>query len=880
MNELHSDHFSESFSQREREILFLIKQGLSNQAIAERLSLALGTVKWYNRQAFAKLDVNNRIQAIEKAEEIGLIGATNRKLPGWESFPQPAPRLKHNLPVSLTSFIGRKKENADLRTLLHSSTSRLVTILGVGGVGKTRLALRIAEEALSVFPHGVWLVDMAPAVDSRLVPQFVANALGIHESGDLTYEEVLVRYLSPRSILLVIDNCEHLVNACARLVSYLLTHCQHLRILATSREVLGVAGEVRYILPPLCFPDPHHIPELKHLRLYDAVQLFVERAGLGCPGFTLTMENGAAIAQICQRVDGIPLALELAAARTILFSVEQIAARLEHCFSMLSSAGRTAITRHQTMRTVLDWSYNLLNEPEQVLLCRLAVFAGSWTFEAAEQICCHENREAAIDLLDQLVNKSLVIAFTIHTWTQEFEPASEVRYRLLEPIRQYALEKLDQTGEVEALRDRHLAYFINLAEKTSLRPFQNRWPNQWKLLKSDQDNLRAALGWALADEHSDRVEDGLKLVGALSDYWTQFGQNREGSAWVDKALALSENRGPSYQTLRALFFQASGHLAGLNTDYTEAKRLLSESVALFRASGDEWRLARVLATLALWSYPVDQDGARRALDESIAIARRVNDPIILALSLFCQGDMNSKLGNTAASIQAGKESLMLLLDIGERGDACYPIALLAQCAIQQGDVATALQYRQEYLKYRSKNEDFSMDYYASGFLLHTAYHLGDIKEVEAIAQTLLGESVGHNIGARDYALRNLGIVHKCQGDYRTAAACYYESICGAKKMNDSFGILACISGLAGIVSHLEQPYRAARLFGAVEKLLKAIQRTLAWGPERGEYEKEVAGLHKTLSAEDFSQAYSEGRSMTFEEAVQEAYLIVEELSSR
>ncbi len=466
MGNLRLPHNQQSFTQREVEILRLMKEGMSNHAIAQKLFLSLGTIKWYNKQIFGKLYVDNRVHAIERAIEIGLIDAWAAPITA-EVSRQPLTRQKHNLPTSLTTFIGRKKEQENLRILLHSSTSRLVTILGSGGIGKTRLALQVAEATLPACEHGVWLADLAPVSDPELVPQVVANSLGIRDSGGQPYEEVLACYLSSRSLLLVLDNCEHLVEACARLVLHLLTHCPQLRILATSREALGVEGEVLYPLDSLPFPDAHRLPEIGALKAYEAVQLFVERAGLVCPGFSLTPENARAVVLTCQRVDGIPLALELAAARTHLLRVEQLAARLEDCFHLLAGGGRTAIPRHQTMKACLDWSYDLLSGPERVLLRQLAVFCGGWTLEAAEEICASgsdrrisSGNQAAslevIDLLAQLVNKSLVI-----TDTGQYE----ARFSMLEPIRQYALEKLVQSGEEHILRDSHLAYYTCFSEQ-------------------------------------------------------------------------------------------------------------------------------------------------------------------------------------------------------------------------------------------------------------------------------------------------------------------------------------------------------------------------------------------------------------------------------
>lgn len=871
------------FSQREVEILHLIKEGLSNFEISRKLSLALGTVKWYNRQIFTKLSINSRTQAVERAIEIGLIDVRADQSVSRDTYSQPAIRAMHNLPASLTAFIGRKKEQADLRVILHRATTRMVTIVGAGGIGKTRLALRVAEEVLHAFSHGVWLVDLSQVSDPGLVPQAVANSLGLHIASNLSYEEALVRYLLPRSLLLVLDNCEHLAKACASLVTNLLVNCPHLRILVTSREALGVEGEALYPVLPLPYPDPHKRHDVIALRRYDAVQLFVDRAGLVLPGFTITQKNGPGIALVCQRVDGIPLALELAAARANVLDVEQIAARLDDCFRLLSGGGHAILPRHQTMQSVLDWSYNLLSQSEQVLLRRLAVFHGEWTLDAVEQVCSiqdvpEEFMVDVFDILNQLVNRSMVIALIEDTEKQIGEHNRGARYHLLEPIRQYAQAKLEQAGEVEVLRDSHLAYFRDLAERTMDRPYKDKWGEQYVRLKLDHQNICAALAWGLADADSPRVDDGLRLAGSLYGYWIQAGLNREGIPWLERAFALSENRGPSYDLLRAQMLQTRGLLAGLQSNYHESKRLFDEGIALYRTCGEDWGLMLPLTHLAIWSYPVDQEGSRAAIEESIAIARKVGDPMFLAEALMWKGDIDQKDGNLVSAIRYGQESLDLFLSGGERGYACYPLLQLGLCAIRQGDIAAAIKYREDYLRYRPEIDDLSLDFYGATLFFVTAYYLSNFKEMETIAQNLLDQNMDQNQGATIYAMRYLGAALKCQGEYQRAAVCYYKSICLSQGVNDYYGMIADIAGLAHIAVRTGQPVRAARLFGAVDEHLKIISRNLDWGPEQGEYERGIADLREALEPGDFTRACGEGKLMKLEEAVQEARLFAEELA--
>ncbi len=362
----------------------------------------------------------------------------------------------NNLPAPLTSFVGRAQECAAVAELLASQ--RLVTLTGPGGTGKTRLALHVAADRLEQCSHGVWLVELAPLADPLLVPLAVASVLGLREEAGRPLLTVLTDYLRTRTLLLLLDNCEHLVDACAQLAETLLRSCPQLRILASSRESLGVAGEAPFRVPPLHTPDPRQLPELEAFAQYEAVRLFTERATSVLPSFRVTSGNMAALAQVCSRLDGIPLALELAAAHVNVLRVEQIAARLDDRFRLLTGASRSAVPRQQTLRALIDWSYDLLSALEQQVLRHLAVFAGGWTLEAAEAVCAGEGleQERVLDVLSRLVDKSLVQA--------ERVPGQEARYRMLETIRQYALERLAASGEADTIRRRHAEHYLAVAE--------------------------------------------------------------------------------------------------------------------------------------------------------------------------------------------------------------------------------------------------------------------------------------------------------------------------------------------------------------------------------------------------------------------------------
>ncbi len=433
-----------------------------------------------------------------------------------------ARQARHNLPVQLTSFVGREQEIAEVKRLL--GTTRLLTLTGAGGVGKSRLAHQVGAELVEEYPDGVWLVELAALGDSALVPLAAASALGVAEQPGRPPIETVSDFLRPRSLVLVLDNCEHLLDACAVLADSLLRASRRLRVLATSRQALGMGGETAWRVPSLAMPDPARPATAEQLVSYEAARLFVERAKSALPTFGVTKDNAAAVAAVCWRLDGIPLAIELAAARVGMLTVRQIEARLDDRYRLLTGGSRTVLPRHQTLRGLVDWSHDLLSEPERVLLRRLSVFAGGWTLEAAEAVCAFGAGEGSCDdvleLLSELAAKSLVLAD---------EQNGQMRYRFLETIRQYGAERLRASGEEAVVRDRHLEWFLALAERgePELRgPDQVRWLDR---LEAEHDNLRAALAWSQLESSSERARAaGLRLAGALSWFWRVHSQFSEG----------------------------------------------------------------------------------------------------------------------------------------------------------------------------------------------------------------------------------------------------------------------------------------------------------------------------------------------------------------
>ncbi|HEY2954655.1 MAG TPA: protein kinase [Candidatus Eisenbacteria bacterium] len=524
------------------------------------------------------------------------------------------PVTPQNLPRQLTSFIGRERELAQCAALLERAA--LLTLAGAGGCGKTRLALRLAEARIAQHPGGVWFVDLAPLADPARVPHVVAAAVGVREEPGKTPVETLCAALATRRALLVLDNCEHVLGACAELVEALLGACPELKLVATSREGLGVPGEQAFAVPTLSVPPPAAAPDAVRLSTYESVALFADRAALVQPGFTLDDARAAVVAEICRRLDGIPLAIELAAARVRVLAVEEIHARLDDRFRLLTGGSRTALPRHQTLRATLQWSYDHLEVSEQRLFRALAAFSGGWTLEAAAEVCGAGPDEffEVLDLLARLVDKSMAIVAR--------EGPGESRYRLLETMRQYALEKLDEAGEGASLRDRHLGYFLALAEAAEPRLWGADQAAWLARLEVEHENLIGALGWC------ERAEGGaakaVRLAGSLWRFWTIHGHYRLGRRALAEALQREGGAEPNVARARALY--GAGYLALWQGEEAAARPLFEESLGISRACGDRQGEARALSGLGLAAKGRgDYEAARSLYEQSLALSREVDD---------------------------------------------------------------------------------------------------------------------------------------------------------------------------------------------------------------------------------------------------------------
>jgi len=608
------------------------------------------------------------------------------------SLPFPA----HNLPAQLTSFIGRDAEVIALRQAL--TTTRLLTLTGAGGSGKTRLALAVAHAIADAYHDGVWLIELAPLTNPALLEQVVATALGLHVRAGQLLREHLLQELRPRQLVLVLDNCEHLLPACRKLIQALLQGCPSVTILVTSRALLQVDGEQVWPVAPLATPGAE-LTRTDQLLRYDSVRLFVERASSANSAFALSEHNGAAVAEICRRLDGIPLALELAAARLRHMTADMIAVRLVDRFNLLTTGSLTAMPRHQTLRAMIDWSYALVSEPARVLFRRLAVFTGGWTLEAAEQVV-GEIEDAAgectatVDLLASLIDQSLVVVEA----RNDAPP-----YRMLETVGDYAREKLLASGEAELLRDRHLMYFLWLAEQEQPHLYSATQSAYLDRLATEHDNLRVAFDRALDQSDASAV---MRLAAALWGFWYTRGFYEEGRRRTLAALALPEASAPTH--LRAHVLNAAGALLWASRDAAAARPLLDEALTIGRACGDAWNIGWALLHKGMISYQEGDHGAARPLLEAGlaschaagAAGRRG-----VGWGLMFLGDLSLQAGDLAQAQARFEESVTRLRELGDHALLAYPLRRLAYLAMERGDYRTAAELCTESLRHNLAIDD-------------------------------------------------------------------------------------------------------------------------------------------------------------------------------
>ena len=791
--------------------------------------------------------------------------------------------LPNNLPRQLTSFIGWEKEMQEVRRLLASTC--LLTLTGPGGGGKTRLALQVGGDLLEAFSDGVWLAELALLTDAALVPQAVASALDVREEPGRLLSQTLTEHLRQKHLLLLLDNCEHVLPACAELADTLLRACPNLRILATSREGLAIAGETTYQVPSLSRPDPRRLPAnggdlVASLSQYEAIRLFIERALATMPSFAVTHHNAPAVAQVCHQLDGIPLAIELAAARVKALPAEQIAERLDDRFRLLTGGSRTALPRQQTLRALIDWSYDLLSAQERALFHRIAVFVGGFTLEAAEQVIgdrelgTGEGQEGVarqsdakqaeegifpvtsdevLDLLSGLVDKSLLVAE---------DQGGRARYHLLETLRQYAREKLQQSGLLEPVQQRHFAYFLQLAEEAErkLRGSEQAW---WlERLETEHDNLRAALAWHAASEAD--PEAGLHFASALWWFWHVRGHFTEGREWLASTLAAV----PTPTTLRARALQAAGALARNQGDYATARALSEESLAIKRELGDKQGIAASLnnlATLALSQGDFAAAGPFYA--ESLEIERELGNRQGITATLIGLANVALEQGDYTAARNLYEESLAIKRQLDDKRGIAASLAGLGNVAACLADYTTARTHHEESLALRQHLGDKRGVANSLQNLGSVASLCGDYAEAEALFQESL--AIRRELGDKQgmaAALYGRGMIALERGDYAAAETLLKECLAIYQELGNKRGFAYALKSFAYLASAQEQMTRAALLFGAAEARRESIGAPLPPN-ERERYDRSVAAVRDTLDAAAFKAALDQGHSLTTEQAI-------------
>jgi non-specific serine/threonine protein kinase len=740
--------------------LYRLAAGLTQEELAERANLSARAISDLERGARSRpwrdtvqllvnalrLSEPDRVQLEEAARRATAPG----RQPSADYDHAGELAHPHNLPVQLTSFVGRDREVADVKARL--ADARLLTLAGPGGCGKTRLALQVATDVLATYSDGVWFVDLAPLGEPALIPEGIANVLGIQNGSGQPTLDILTAYLHRRQALLILDNCEHLIDACARFAETLIRACPQLRILATSREPLGIPGEVPWRVPPLAVPDLPAATNsesriLQAVNQSEAGQLFVERAAVAEPRFALTLENARAVAEVCRRLDGIPLAIELAAARTTVLSVEEIAARLDQRFRLLTGGSRTALRRQQTLQAAIDWSYDLLAEDERVVLRRLAVFAGSFSLAAAEAVCSPD----VLEVLGRLVAKSLV---------QVEAAGGETRYRLLETIRQYATEKLLTAGEATLARDRHFTWYLHLAERAEPELFGRNEDTWFDRLDREYPNIAAALEWGRSAD----IERVLRLVGSLFQYWfaRDFG---EGVRLVESTLAAAPVNAPG----RAKVLVSQGvYLRGVFGGMARARAVSEQALALARSAGDRHLTGLAFHNLGCIATALGEVAtARSALRESIEIFTALGDDAWAGASYRDLAILALAEGDYSAASDLHDRSLRLLRPLGGKRNLGWTLLSIGRMSRRLGDAERAREMFTEYLSLARARDSRAGTAWALVELANLDRENGDLDQAEARLRESLPNLLKSGVWTlAGYALWCLATVQLQRGDLR------------------------------------------------------------------------------------------------------------------
>ena len=758
---------------------------------------------------------------------------------------------KHNLPSQLSTFIGREKEQEEIVNFLKKN--RLVTLAGVGGIGKTRISLQVGQRVLNDYPDGVWFIALDSLSDPALAPQTVASVFDIREAPDRPVIEILMNVLREKTTLLILDNCEHLLDSCAQLITTLLTNCPNLKSLATSREILNMKGEATYYLPSLSLPEGNSLLAEK-LTEYESVQLFIERAALALSSFRLMKKNAQGVTDLCRELDGIPLAIELAAARVNVLTVEEILKQLHDYFSLLASEGRTNLPRHQTLQASMDWSWGLLSEAEQIFMRQLSVFAGGWTLESAQAVCTGDS----LNLTSALVKKSLIVV--------DQATGPQTRYRFHEIVRHYSREKLLEAGGSEIIQDRHLAYFVKMTEEAEPELYRSNqvfWLNK---LDDELNNLRRALEWALATN----LKLGLQLIINSGVFWEVRGDIQEIQQWLAQLLEHYNEA----DSLRARALAVYGNRLATGAKLAKAQIIANQSLELSRAISDKH--AEAFTLWGLGAVTALRGNLRQGIpivEQSLALYRSLGDKL-------GQGNATGWLGLNTNDLERSKlflfESLRLHRELGNLSGMAFCLNRLILNAIWGGNFTSPVQWLEDAIIIhrqlgRRRGEVDILGYY--GML---SYWQGDYQHACSYFEESieLGKKIG--IAELDWQHVNMGYAKLRQGDVTEAKELFEFCVQQFQKANNTIGLVYAIEGLASLHLNQQQAEQATRIFAWTD----VIRENIGYHRppvERASVERDLAVIQSQLDIADFAKLSAEGRAMTLEQAISLALDTMEEM---